>query len=371
MKERKKDRRVRQVFSFFFLPRCVMPRGWYRAPDGWWQRSLRGPRPKSEVWQRAQQSRQSGSPQSVQEPTPPPSRQVSKPPQKVAADAIGEIQRLQAAIAALGDSTGVFSTLQEALRVAQPRASVLPIQERVDSCKLFLERAKKRVQRAQEVIDRACEQRALCEAEVVEGEAWLANLVAGQRTSKLSQLFFRRSQSFRQRDAMRCVLPLQSRFQEKLKENLDSVLSSPFRRYSAHTHLRRPGSCSLVEPTQLRVAQCNRVRGSSVRGKDWWFGWARRIVALHNETQFPRRRRAITVSTRRRTVRAILMSRLACGRDGLRGVRGRGKSPRSSQTAGSPCHQCARGGFGRSRSRIDSNRQFWNRRRTLGAAVKW
>ena len=41
------------------------------------------------------------------------------------------IQRLQAAIAALGDSGGI----------AQARASVLP-QERVDSCKLFLERAK-------------------------------------------------------------------------------------------------------------------------------------------------------------------------------------------------------------------------------------
>ena len=155
-----------------------MPRGWYRAPDGWWQRSLRGPRPKSEVWPRAQQSRQSGSPQSVHGPTPPLLRQVSKPPEKVAADAIGEIQRLQAAIAALGDSTALVKPLQEALRVAQARASVHPIQERVDSCKLFLERAEKRVQRAQEVIDRACEQRALYDAEVVEGEARLAKLEA-------------------------------------------------------------------------------------------------------------------------------------------------------------------------------------------------
>ena len=48
----------------------------------------------------------------------------------------------------------------------------------MDSCKLFLERAEKRVQRAQEVIDRACEQIALYEAEVVEGEARLAKLVA-------------------------------------------------------------------------------------------------------------------------------------------------------------------------------------------------
>ena len=47
----------------------------------------------------------------------------------------------------------------------------------MDSCKLFLERAKKRVQRAQEVIDRACEQKILYEAEVVEGEERLAKLV--------------------------------------------------------------------------------------------------------------------------------------------------------------------------------------------------
>ena len=106
------------------------------------------------------------------------SSQVSKPLEKVAADAVGEIERLQAAIAALGDSTTLVKPLQESLRVAQTRASVPPIQERVDSCKLFLERAKKRVQRAQEVIDKACEQKVLYEAEVVEGEERLAKLVA-------------------------------------------------------------------------------------------------------------------------------------------------------------------------------------------------
>ena len=89
-----------------------------------------------------------------------------------------EIERLQAAIAVLGESTTLVKPLQEALRVAQTRASVPPIQERVDSCKLFLERAKKRVQRAQEVIDRACEQKVLYEAEVVDGEERLAKLVA-------------------------------------------------------------------------------------------------------------------------------------------------------------------------------------------------
>ena len=52
--------------------------------------------------------------QSVQGPTPPLLRQVSKPPEKVAADAVGEIQR-QVAIVALGDSTALVKLLQEAL----------------------------------------------------------------------------------------------------------------------------------------------------------------------------------------------------------------------------------------------------------------
>ena len=38
----------------------LVPRGWNRAPHGWWQLSLRGPRPPSEVWPRVHQSRQPG-----------------------------------------------------------------------------------------------------------------------------------------------------------------------------------------------------------------------------------------------------------------------------------------------------------------------
>ena len=40
----------------------LMPSGWSRAPDGWWQRSL-SPRSPSEVWPRVQQFRQPGPPQ--------------------------------------------------------------------------------------------------------------------------------------------------------------------------------------------------------------------------------------------------------------------------------------------------------------------
>ena len=80
---------------------------------------------------------------------PPLLRHTSKPPEQVAADAVGEIERLKAAIAALGDSTAHAIPLKEALQVAQTRASVRPVEERVESCKFFLERAKKCVERAE------------------------------------------------------------------------------------------------------------------------------------------------------------------------------------------------------------------------------
>ena len=77
------------------------------------------------------------------------SRQSKWPPM-----AVVEIERLKAAIAALGDSTAYANPLKEALRVGQPRASIRPVEERVESCKLFLERARKRVERAQAFVDR-------------------------------------------------------------------------------------------------------------------------------------------------------------------------------------------------------------------------
>ena len=72
----------------------------------------------------------------------------SKPPEQVAADVVGEIERLKAAIAAFRDSTAH----------ANPTSSGGVC---VESCKLFLERARKRVERAQAVVDRIAN-RKLC-----------------------------------------------------------------------------------------------------------------------------------------------------------------------------------------------------------------
>ena len=77
-----------------------------------------------------------------------------------------EIERLKAAIFALGDSSTLSKPLQEVFRASQVRASVPLIQ---DSFKFFL--AKKRAQRARE-------QKVVHETEVVQGAARLAKVMA-------------------------------------------------------------------------------------------------------------------------------------------------------------------------------------------------
>ena len=67
--------------------------------------------------------------------------------------------------------------LVEALRVARPKAKVLPLEEQITACKNFVERARKRVTRVEAVISRALEQKVVFETEVQEGEARLQQLV--------------------------------------------------------------------------------------------------------------------------------------------------------------------------------------------------
>ena len=118
-----------------------MPRGWHQLPGGWWQRSIRGPRPPSENWPRAQPSRQPGSaPRQERSPLQPPLlRQPCRAPEVVVNDAIGEIKSFEAAIDLLGPSSVHAKLLQIALKAAQQRSKVGPIQERLDSCRQFIE----------------------------------------------------------------------------------------------------------------------------------------------------------------------------------------------------------------------------------------
>ena len=163
-----------------------MPRrGWSAmdVPNGWVQ-IIRGPRPKSVQWPKAsaqrpqrspaQQTRQSVLTGSGVASVP----SLSRSPEIVAVEAAAEVKQLEAAIGVLGENNVHAKSLHEALRVARNKTKLPPIQDQVESCKSFLERARKRVLRAQAVIDRAVEQKAVYEKEVADGEVRLEALRA-------------------------------------------------------------------------------------------------------------------------------------------------------------------------------------------------
>ena len=205
-----------------FLPFLlfVMPRGWSKAPvmDGWVQ-IIRGPRPKSEKWPKAGQQKvpPKRNQSAVSRGHPQPMRQwerdsallqrsTSRPPEAAAAEASLEVERLQGAIAALGEGNPLSAPLQAALRSARTKSKVLPVNERVEACKGFLERAKKRLVRTEAVIAKAHEQKLIFEAELREGEARLLQLQAESEAQpegpSVTDLQSRIDQLIQERDAL-------------------------------------------------------------------------------------------------------------------------------------------------------------------------
>ena len=69
----------------------------------------------------------------------------------------------------MGESNPLCAFLKDALRVVRAKSKVLPVCERVEACKCFIERAKKRLTRTEAVISRAHEQKLIFEAEVRDG----------------------------------------------------------------------------------------------------------------------------------------------------------------------------------------------------------
>ena len=138
-------------------------RGWSTTdvPTGWVQ-VLRGPRPPSEKWSTVQKAvgrwcREKPSKTISPWQRSPPEYKPSRAPE------------VAFAIEVLGGDNVHTKSLQAALRSARTKTRVLPMSERVDACKMFMERAKKRVQRVQEVVDKALSQKAVHEAEVRRG----------------------------------------------------------------------------------------------------------------------------------------------------------------------------------------------------------
>ena len=158
------------------------------APDGWVQ-TTRGPRPPAVRWPQApsrgqdkpQHSNKKEADKGSTQPrpeqhSPPPLQQPSRSPESVAAHATADVSRLEIAISVLGEDNSHARPLLEALKVAKMQATVLPIQDRINACKAYLERARKRVARADAVIARALEQKSIFDGEVADGEKRLQEL---------------------------------------------------------------------------------------------------------------------------------------------------------------------------------------------------
>ena len=168
-----------------------MPRrGWHVSEDlsrAVWQEILRGPRPPAARWPPAQGSRQRQRSQGVRESMQDrrdsirgrgsvqgrrnsvqgrrgstggrrqdgvanPTRQEGRglPPDEVMANARARVSKLEAAIAAVGDSDSTCATLREALARAKSQAQERPVADRINHTNIFIERAKKRVNTFQE-----------------------------------------------------------------------------------------------------------------------------------------------------------------------------------------------------------------------------
>ena len=99
-----------------------------------------------------------------------PTSSAQRPPEQVVAEANEEVLKLEAAVRALGGESSVHAKLVEALKAARAKSRVLPVTERLVACRNFLERARKRVARAEELNVKATEQKSAFVLEVQEAE---------------------------------------------------------------------------------------------------------------------------------------------------------------------------------------------------------
>ena len=65
------------------------------------------------------------------------------------------VSKLEAAIVALGEGDPAVPSLKESLRQARLQAKVLPVEDRIEGTKLFIERSKKRVGMLRKEVSRA------------------------------------------------------------------------------------------------------------------------------------------------------------------------------------------------------------------------
>ena len=110
--------------------------------------------------------------QSVQkEPKP---REPLSPDQAMEA-ARARVIKLQGVLTTLGEDDEMYPTILEAFRKAQSRAQERPVSERIQSTQWFVDRKRKRVERAKEIVAKARDTLASALADPEQQEALLAD----------------------------------------------------------------------------------------------------------------------------------------------------------------------------------------------------
>ena len=144
-------------------------------------------------------------------------------------NARARVAKLEAAMAALGESDPTYLALQEALKKAKAQSQVRPVEERIASSKVFIERAKKRIGICQEEVARAQQVHSKAQAKLqseeqglAEGEARLADLIAESEGSRVEGV------------------P-----QELREENSDVPSCSPELEAAKRGNASRPGICRI------------------------------------------------------------------------------------------------------------------------------
>ena len=99
-------------------------------------------------------------PRDVQSERPKPKAQNvpdrgSRNPDEIVTEARTRVSKLEAAIVALGEGDPAVPSLKESLRQARLQAKVLPVEDRIEGTKLFIERSKQRVGALREEVSRA------------------------------------------------------------------------------------------------------------------------------------------------------------------------------------------------------------------------
>ena len=135
-----------------------MPRkGWstVQVPDGWLQ-LIRGPTNQKKSHGQGPSPVKSRRTSQVAQP-PPAEGQRGPTPEEVISNAHARVTKLEAPMAAVGETDPTFGALQEALKKAQSQVQARPVADPIASTKVFIERAKKRVTVCREEVSRAQE----------------------------------------------------------------------------------------------------------------------------------------------------------------------------------------------------------------------